>query len=110
LAIYEQRRAAFKERRDLFIPQLNAMGLNVPVIPDGAFYAWVDCRAACQTLGLKDSWAFAEHVMREAHVAITPGRDFGVHAPGDHVRLSTASSLNDLNTAAQRLREWLEAA
>ncbi len=110
LAIYEQRRAAFKERRDLFIPQLNAMGLNVPVMPDGAFYAWVDCRAACQTLGLKDSWAFAEHVMREAHVAITPGRDFGVHAPGDHVRLSTASSLNDLNTAAQRLREWLEAA
>jgi aspartate/methionine/tyrosine aminotransferase len=110
LALYEERRAAFKARRDHFIPQLNAMGLTVPVMPDGAFYAWADCRAACERLGLSDSWAFAEHVMRHAHVAITPGRDFGVHAPGDHVRFSTASALQDLDTAAQRLRELLEAA
>ena len=110
LTIYEERRAAFKERRDLFIPQLNDMGLHVPVMPDGAFYAWADCRAACAKLGLPDSWAFAEHVMHHAHVALTPGKDFGVHAPGDHVRLSTASSLADLNTAAQRLRELLGAA
>jgi aspartate/methionine/tyrosine aminotransferase len=110
LALYEERRAAFKARRDHFIPQLNAMGLTVPVMPDGAFYAWADCRAACERLSLSDSWAFAEHVMRHAHVAITPGRDFGVHAPGDHVRFSTASALQDLDTAAQRLRELLEAA
>ena len=110
LAIYEERREAFKQRRDQFIPQLNAMGLTVPVMPDGAFYAWADCRQACATLGLADSWAFAEHVMREAHVAITPGKDFGVHAPADFVRFSTASSLNDLDTAAQRLRQMLEAA
>ena len=110
LAIYEQRREAFKQRRDQFIPQLNAMGLTVPVMPDGAFYAWADCRQACAKLGLADSWAFAEHVMREAHVAITPGKDFGVHAPADFVRFSTASSLNDLDTAAQRLRQMLEAA
>jgi aspartate/methionine/tyrosine aminotransferase len=110
LAIYEERREAFKQRRDQFIPQLNAMGLTVPVMPDGAFYAWADCRQACAKLGLADSWAFAEHVMREAHVAITPGKDFGVHAPADFVRFSTASSLSDLNTAAQRLRQLLEAA
>jgi aspartate/methionine/tyrosine aminotransferase len=36
--------------------QLNAMGLTVPVPPDGAFYAWADCTQACQTLGVKDSW------------------------------------------------------
>ena len=110
LAIYEQRRDAFKQRRDQFIPQLNAMGLTVPVMPDGAFYAWADCRQACARLGLADSWAFAEHVMREAHVAMTPGKDFGVHAPADYVRFSTASSLADLDTAAQRLRQLLEAA
>jgi len=110
LAIYEERREAFKQRRDQFIPQLNAMGLTVPVMPDGAFYAWANCRQACARLGLADSWAFAEHVMREAHVAITPGKDFGVHAPADFVRFSTASSLNDLDTAAQRLRQLLEAA
>ena len=110
LALYEERRTSFKARRDHFIPQLNAMGLKVPVMPDGAFYAWADCRDACKRLVLSDSWAFAEHVMRHAHVAITPGRDFGVHAPGDFVRFSTASALQDLDTAAQRLRELLEAA
>ena len=110
LALYEERRAAFKQRRDQFIPQLNDMGLTVPVMPDGAFYAWADCRQACARLGLADSWALTEHMMREAHVAITPGKDFGMHAPANHVRFSTASSLSDLNTAAQRLRQLLEAA
>ena len=110
LAIYEERREAFKQRRDIFIPQLNAMGLTVPVMPDGAFYAWADCRAACAKLGLADSWAFAEYVMQHAHVALTPGRDFGDHAPGEYVRMSTASSLSALNTAAGRLKQLLEAA
>ena len=110
LSIYEERRAAFKARRDSFIPQLNAMGLPVPVVPDGAFYAWADCRDACRRLGLPDSWAFAEHLMQHAHVAVTPGRDFGTHAPGDYVRFSTASSLQDLNTAAQRIQRLLAAA
>jgi aspartate/methionine/tyrosine aminotransferase len=86
------------------------MGLTVPVMPDGAFYAWADCRDACRRLGLPDSWAFAEHLMQHAHVAVTPGRDFGTHAPGDYVRFSTASSLQDLNTAAKRIQSLLEAA
>jgi len=110
LSVYEDRRAAFKARRDSFIPQLNAMGLTVPVMPDGAFYAWADCRDACRRLGLPDSWAFAEHLMQHAHVAVTPGRDFGTHAPGNYVRFSTASSLQDLYTAAQRIQRLLAAA
>jgi aspartate/methionine/tyrosine aminotransferase len=79
IAEYERRRAEFKARRDWFIPALNAMGLTVPVVPDGAFYAWADCSAACQKLGVKDSWDFAFDVMQRAHVAVTPGRDFGQH-------------------------------
>jgi aspartate/methionine/tyrosine aminotransferase len=39
--------------RLLFLPQLNAMGLTVPVMPDGAFYAWADCSAACAKLGIQ---------------------------------------------------------
>jgi len=110
LRVYEQRRAAFKARRDSFIPMLNAMGLRVPVMPDGAFYAWADCRDACQQLGLQGSWALAQHLMQHAHVAVTPGRDFGVHATENFIRFSTASSLADLHTAAKRLQHLLEAA
>ena len=46
IAEYERRRAEFKARRDYFVPALNDLGLTVPVMPDGAFYAWADCTAA----------------------------------------------------------------
>ncbi|MES2582102.1 MAG: pyridoxal phosphate-dependent aminotransferase [Pseudomonadota bacterium] len=107
LALYEQRRSEFKARRDYFIPQLNAMGLTVPVMPDGAFYAWADCSAACAKLGVKDSWDFAFEVMNKAHVAITPGRDFGAAHTHNFVRFSTASSMEHLQEAVARLRALL---
>ncbi len=108
LAIYEQRRAEFKARRDYFIPALNALGLTVPVMPDGAFYAWADCSAACEKLGLKDSWDFAHAALHQAHVAITPGRDFGNFETARFVRFSTANSMAELKTAIERLKAWLQ--
>jgi aspartate/methionine/tyrosine aminotransferase len=107
IALYEQRRAEFKARRDYFIPQLNALGLTVPVMPDGAFYAWADCSELCAKLGIKDSWDFAFEVMNRAHVAITPGRDFGTAQTANFVRFSTASSMQQLETAIARLRAML---
>ena len=107
LAEYERRRAEFKARRDYFIPQLNALGLTVPVMPDGAFYAWADCSAACSRLNIKDSWDFAFEVMHRAHVAITPGRDFGTAQTGNFVRFSTASSMAQLKIAVERLKIML---
>ena len=107
LAEYERRRAEFKARRDYFIPALNAMGLNVPVMPDGAFYAWADCTEACRRLGIKDSWDFSFEVMRQAHVAVTPGRDFGTADTHNFVRFSTASALGQLQGAVTRLKNLL---
>jgi aspartate/methionine/tyrosine aminotransferase len=107
LAIFEQRRAEFKARRDYFIPQLQALGLPVPVVPDGAFYAWADCTEACQRLGISGSWDFAFEVLQRAHVAITPGRDFGTAQAAAFVRFSTASSMEQLHTAVARLRALL---
>jgi aspartate/methionine/tyrosine aminotransferase len=107
IGLYEQRRNEFKARRDYFIPELNAIGLSVPVMPDGAFYAWADCSAACAKLGVKDSWDFAYAVMNQAHVAITPGKDFGTAETHNFVRFSTASSMEQLQTAVKRLRSLL---
>jgi aspartate/methionine/tyrosine aminotransferase len=107
LDIYEARRAEFKARRDYFIPALNALGLTVPVMPDGAFYAWADCSELCQRLGIANSWDFAYAVMNQAHVAITPGRDFGTAQTSQFVRFSTASSMQHLETAIARLRGML---
>jgi aspartate/methionine/tyrosine aminotransferase len=107
IAIYEQRRGEFKARRDFFIPALNDLGLTVPVMPDGAFYAWADCSAACAKLGVNGSWDFAFEVMNRAHVAVTPGRDFGTAQTANFIRFSTASSMAQLQTAIARLRALL---
>ncbi|MBL0094845.1 MAG: pyridoxal phosphate-dependent aminotransferase [Piscinibacter sp.] len=104
IAEYERRRSEFKARRDLVVPALNAMGLTVPVLPDGAFYAWADCSAHASS-----SWDFVFDVMRQAHVALTPGRDFGRHGSERWVRLSYANAMPQLQGALSRLSHWLAA-
>jgi aspartate/methionine/tyrosine aminotransferase len=104
IAEYERRRAEFKARRDWFIPQLDGLGLHVPVVPDGAFYAWADCSSFARKLGIEGSWDFAFELMRRAHVAITPGRDFGSAETSRFVRFSTASSMAHLEASIARLQ------
>lgn len=99
---YERRRTEFRARRDYLVPALDALGLRVPVAPDGAFYAWADCSAHATS-----SWDFTFDLMRQAHVAITPGRDFGPHAGERFVRFSYASSMVHLREAVGRLQALL---
>lgn len=104
LAECERRRAEFKARRDFLVPALRSLGLQVPVMPDGAFYAWADCSAHSPS-----SWDFAFELMRTAQVAITPGRDFGHHHSERWVRLSYASSMEQLHEATSRIAQALSA-
>ena len=99
---FERRRAEFRRRRDRVVPALAALGLPVPVEPDGAFYAWFDCSAHDTS-----SWAFCRRMTERAHVALTPGRDFGPHAAERYARLSFATSMEQLETALQRLAREL---
>ena len=116
LAEYERRRAAFKARRDAFIPELNRLGLNVPVMPDGAFYAWADVTQLCQRWGIPPqgerpdqggSWALAFELMKRCQIAATPGRDFAQAEPGRYLRFSTANSMEQLREAIARLEAAL---
>ena len=102
IAEYERRRLEFRRRRDFIVPALESLGLPVPVHPDGAFYAWADC-----SLHSSSSWDFAFDLMRRAHVALTPGRDFGTAAAERYLRLSFASSMAELEEAVARLRREL---
>jgi aspartate/methionine/tyrosine aminotransferase len=102
IAEYERRRAEFRRRRDFVVPALQTLGLKVPVVPDGAFYAWADCSAFNSS-----SWDFCFDMMKRAHVALTPGRDFGPSAAERYVRLSFASSMQALEQAIARLRRVL---
>ncbi|MCK6425826.1 MAG: pyridoxal phosphate-dependent aminotransferase [Burkholderiaceae bacterium] len=102
LAECERRRAEFAERRRFVVPRLRALDLPVPVDPDGAFYVWFDTRAHA-----RDSWDFCLDMMQRAHVALTPGRDFGQAGTADHARLSFARSLPELHDALSRLERVL---
>ncbi len=101
LAEYERRRQEFQRRRDFIVAELQDMGLPVPVMPDGAFYAWFDCSR------YSSSWDFCQRMTAHAHVALTPGRDFGPLMAERFVRLSFASSMAQLRVAVQRLRREL---
>jgi len=102
IAEFERRRSVLRERRDYVVGALNDLGLTVPVAPDGAFYAWMDI-----SRHHADSWAFAHELLQSAQVALTPGRDFGLADPQRWMRLSFASSMEDLEQAMRRLREVL---
>lgn len=95
LAVCEARRTELTERRTLLLNGLSRIGLPVPVPPDGAFYAYADVGA--------DSWNFCERALTEAHLALTPGRDFGVHTADRYVRLSYAASTDQLREGIERL-------
>ena len=102
IAEYERRRSEFRRRRDMIVPALQQLGFKVPVMPDGAFYAWADCRAHAD-----NAWDFCFDMMKRAHIALTPGRDFGPSLARDYLRLSFANSHEQLEEAVARLRREL---
>ena len=76
----------------------------MPVIPDGAFYVYLDVGSTGLT-----SAEFCDRALAEAHVALTPGHDFGVAGADRYVRLSYAASTDDLTLAIDRLRTFVGA-
>jgi len=101
IAEYERRRAEFKARRDWFIPQLNALGLNVPVMPDGAFYAFPNVSKITM-----DDKRLATFLLEEAGVGCLGGSCFGDAGRG-YLRFSYAASSKDITSALARVAEAL---
>jgi aspartate/methionine/tyrosine aminotransferase len=102
MALYEQRRLELMARRDYLVPALRELGFGVPMLPDGAFYVYADISQFSQ-----NSTTFAHDLLHQAHVAVTPGMDFGIAAPKQHVRLSYASDRESLQTAVMRMAQFL---
>ncbi len=102
LALSEERRRDLVARRAVVLEGLARLGLPVTVAPDGAFYAYFDVSRT----GL-DAWRFCERALEEAHVALTPGRDFGTATAHTHVRLSYAVSRDQLDEGLTRLGTFI---
>jgi aspartate/methionine/tyrosine aminotransferase len=102
IEIYEGRRLEFKRRRDFIVPALERLGFAVPVMPDGAFYVYADCRGVPHPAA-GDSAALTKAMLHDAGVVLVPGLDFGQHAPRDYIRLSYATAYTSLEEAVERL-------
>jgi aspartate aminotransferase len=96
--------AAFERRHAFVYRELASIPGVTAVAADGAFYSFPDCNAAMRRLGLADDVALAEHLLVKHGLAVVPGSAFG--APG-HLRLSYATSDENLRKAMQRLRAGL---
>jgi aspartate/methionine/tyrosine aminotransferase len=104
LAILEERRQVFGERRDYLLAALRELGFEIPLVPEGAFYLY----AGLGPHG-DDSLVFAARLLEEAGVAVTPGPDFGSHLAERHLRFAYTTELGRLESGVERLRGFLRA-
>jgi len=102
LAILEQRRLEFRQRRDYLLPALRELGFAIPVTPQGAFYLYAGCAGISD-----DSYDFAYRLLEQAGVAVTPGRDFGFHRPESHLRFAYTTALPRLQEGVERIRRFI---
>ena len=91
---------AFDERRKFMHTRLNEMNGISCVEPEGAFYAFPDISKT--KMG---STEFASKLLEEALVAVVPGSAFG---SDKHIRLSYASSMEDIRQGMDRIEKWVK--
>jgi aspartate aminotransferase len=108
-ACVERMRREFEARRDLVVGRLSAMHGIKCCKPEGAFYAFFDVSAHFgKTLGgrkVTNSASFCSAALETAHVNVVPGSAFGAEG---FVRLSFATSREQLQAGLDRLEKWLQ--
>lgn len=102
-SILEQRREVFRQRRDFLLQALRELGFEIPVTPQGAFYLYANCERFTD-----NSLTFAEALLEEIGVAVTPGLDFGTNQPEKHLRFAYTTSLERLQQGVERLQAYLQ--
>ena len=89
-------RAMYRRRRDCLVEALQKAGVEVNR-PEATFYVWARCP------GGLDSRTFADRMLAEADVVITPGIGYGPHGEG-YFRLSLTVPEAKLREAAERIK------
>ena len=84
------------------MPALRGLGFGIPVEPQGAFYIYAQSDQIAT-----DSFALSRLILHDAHVAITPGKDFGSNAPEKHIRIAYTQTVPRLTEAIERMSAHL---
>lgn len=102
IEILEQRREAFRQRRDFLSSALVDLGFVLPWRPEGAFYCYADISRFSD-----DCEEFCRFLLEEQGIAATPGTDFGDHQARRYVRFAYTSSMQALEKAVERMARAL---
>lgn len=97
--------AEYRKRRDFVVPRLRQIPGVTCSMPAGAFYAYPNFRGALDKAGIKTPLEFANRLLAEANVAVVPGEAFGTN---DHVRISYATSMKELERGLDRIHKFVE--
>ena len=99
-------RAEYIQLRDHVVNGLRSIPGAKCTMPEGAFYAYPNVSAFFGRSGVKSASDVAGKLLREAHVATVPGEGFGTT---DHIRVSYATSIAELDRGLERMRRFLGA-
>ena len=95
--------AEYRKRRDYVVQRLRAIpGVKIAE-PRGAFYAYPNVSVGFRN-GITSALQFSEKLLSEAHVAVVPGEAFGTT---EHVRISYATSLKELERGLDRIERFI---
>jgi len=100
--LLDERRDAFKQRRDFLLPALEQLGFKIAAKPQGAFYIYANCEKFTD-----DSFGWVKRLLNEQGVALTPGIDFGSHQANIHCRFAYTQSLEILEQAADKIDAFI---
>ena len=99
--------AEYTRRRAFVIERLRKIpGFSVQE-PKGAFYAYPNAGQAMKRLGMSSALELAERLLKEAHVAVVPGEAFGTD---EHIRISYATSIAELERGLDRIDRFVQSA
>ena len=98
-SVVNQMRDKFEKRRDIIIKKLNGIKDISYTVPKGAFYMYCNISKTKMKAG-----AFADRLLKEKLVAVIPCEAFG---SDKHVRLSFATSMDNINNGLDRIKSWL---
>ena len=100
----DEMRKDYIRLRDHIVAGLRALPGVKCNMPEGAFYVYPNISSFFGRGGIKSPADFASKLLREAHVATVPAEGFGTT---EHVRVSYATSLKELDRGLERLKKFL---
>lgn len=95
--------AEYQRRRDKIVAGLRAIPGITCANPAGAFYVYPNVGAYLKRNGTANCQALVDRLLEEAHVAVVPGPGFGTD---EHVRLSYATSMENIEEGLERMKKF----